>query len=558
MKEKMKEKTNIKKLTKKITKQAKGITLIALVVTIIVLLILAGVAISLSIGNNGIFKRAQNSVEVWDEASKNEQDEMDKAIGAIDGVDGNYNEDKKVNAPALKTGMTPVRFSEVTEAKKGEIIKTTREDDDWYSYKDKKWANAQTQDGSLWVWIPRYAYRIDNSTKTTDVVFLIGTSDNYYDENGKVQTAKRCKSKDEKVDTTTGYTVHPAFTNETSIEYRNGGWDKELSGIWVSKFEAAYATSGETANKAPVKESSVVYTSASVWAPVIEVQGVNTDATGDGSIQARNWLDGVYEANKEKIKYPTFQGSSYSMNYITINDANNISRALTEPGNIYGLSNDTDSHLMKNSEWGACTYLARSAKYGIGNKEIAVNNKNLNNGGVSTTKEQGNTKASAYAVTGYNANNNEWNSYLGSNLSASTTGNIYGIYDMSGGTWERTASYINNGKTGNGSSVVVGKEKSTKYATVYPYSDVGNNDDEKSVANYKLNDKIYGDSVRETSTEGKGSTSWNGDYSYFPEGGAPFFKRGGGYGTGGGAGLSAFTRYDGTAHWLNGFRSVLV
>ena len=246
------------------------------------------------------------------------------------------------------------------------------------------------------------------------------------------------------------------------------------------------------------------------------------------------------------------------MNYITINDANNISRALTEPGNIYGLSNDTDSHLMKNSEWGACTYLARSKTYGIGKSEIAVNNKNLNNGGVSTTKEQGNTKASAYAVTGYNANNNEWNSYLGSNLSASTTGNIYGIYDMSGGLWERTASYINNGKTGNGASVVIGKEKSTKYATVYPYSDVGNNDDEKSVANYKLNDKIYGDSVRETSTEGKGATSWNGDMSYFPLGGYPFFHRGGYYGIGGFAGLSAFLRSNGSASWYYGFRSVLV
>ena len=39
------------------------------------------------------------------------------------------------------------------------------------------------------------------------------------------------------------------------------------------------------------------------------------------------------------------------MNYITVNDANNISRVLTEEGNIYGLSSDTDSHLMKNSEW---------------------------------------------------------------------------------------------------------------------------------------------------------------------------------------------------------------
>ena len=80
---------------------------------------------------------------------------------------------------------------------------------------------------------------------------------------------------------------------------------------------------------------------------------------------------------------------------------------------------------------------------------------------------------------------------------------------------KRTASYINNGNTGNGSSVAVGKDRSTKYATVYPHSDVGNTDDEKSAANYKLNDKIYGDGVRETSTEGKGASSWNGDYSYF-------------------------------------------
>ena len=51
-------KTKVKTLQKQktiqtIKKQVKGITLIALVVTIIVLLILAGVAISLTIGQNG-------------------------------------------------------------------------------------------------------------------------------------------------------------------------------------------------------------------------------------------------------------------------------------------------------------------------------------------------------------------------------------------------------------------------------------------------------------------------------------------------------------------------
>jgi hypothetical protein len=42
-------------------KQDKGITLVALVITIIVLLILAGVSISLVVGDNGVMSRAQNA-----------------------------------------------------------------------------------------------------------------------------------------------------------------------------------------------------------------------------------------------------------------------------------------------------------------------------------------------------------------------------------------------------------------------------------------------------------------------------------------------------------------
>lgn len=41
-----------------VMKNVQGITLIALVVTIIVLLILAGIALNLTIGQNGIFSRA--------------------------------------------------------------------------------------------------------------------------------------------------------------------------------------------------------------------------------------------------------------------------------------------------------------------------------------------------------------------------------------------------------------------------------------------------------------------------------------------------------------------
>lgn len=67
-------------------KKESGITLVALVVTIIVLLILAGVAISLTIGENGIFTRAQNATEKWDEAEAQEETEMNTFTNTYDNL----------------------------------------------------------------------------------------------------------------------------------------------------------------------------------------------------------------------------------------------------------------------------------------------------------------------------------------------------------------------------------------------------------------------------------------------------------------------------------------
>ena len=70
---------------RKLKKQVKGITLIALVVTIIVLLILAGIALNLTIGQNGIFIRAQKSVNTWRNGESNEQIVMGELEDLVDG-----------------------------------------------------------------------------------------------------------------------------------------------------------------------------------------------------------------------------------------------------------------------------------------------------------------------------------------------------------------------------------------------------------------------------------------------------------------------------------------
>ena len=143
---------------------------------------------------------------------------------------------------------------------------------------------------------------------------------------------------------------------------------------------------------------------------------------------------------------------------------------------------------------------------------------------------------------------------------------------MSGGTWERTASIVNNGNsnlTTYGSQIMADLNNggSTKYITVYPHdsskdnTSISNTDaniNTASQANYVKNTKIYGDGIRETSTAGTGTTSWYSDYSYFAGLNNPFFIRGGYYGHTSGAGLFCFGRNDGYSSYGGGFRSVLV
>ena len=62
----------------------KGITLIVLVVTIVVLLILAVTSYNLIIGNDGIFNRAKYGTNVYENAVKNEERELDAGAELID------------------------------------------------------------------------------------------------------------------------------------------------------------------------------------------------------------------------------------------------------------------------------------------------------------------------------------------------------------------------------------------------------------------------------------------------------------------------------------------
>ena len=58
-------------------KERTGITLIALIITIVVLLILAGITISYVVGENGIFQQARNAKNEIENAQQRDKDDID-------------------------------------------------------------------------------------------------------------------------------------------------------------------------------------------------------------------------------------------------------------------------------------------------------------------------------------------------------------------------------------------------------------------------------------------------------------------------------------------------
>ena len=196
--------------------------------------------------------------------------------------------------------------------------------------------------------------------------------------------------------------------------------------------------------------------------------------------------------------------------------------------NCINYNKTLNSHMMKNDEWGAVAYLSRS-KYGK-NDEVTINSN------------------SSYYTGGGSGN-----TYV-NNGAQSTTGNVWGVYDMSGGAWEYVAAYVNNGNTNltkYGASLVNSSDARTKNVYTKASSDSYEN-------NYQQNKGVYGDAVYETSTSGNGTTSWYSDHSDFPGTDWPFFYRGGLCSIGSSAGVFYFNGHDGDGYSGGSFRPVLV
>ena len=181
------------------------------------------------------------------------------------------------------------------------------------------------------------------------------------------------------------------------------------------------------------------------------------------------------------------------------------SRSMEQPNNSFGFINsEVDTHMSKNNEWGAVAYLTQSI-YGRCTDSTTCTEVGINNNGSYITGY------GAPAGSKYNDTNGAYNTSLGKE--ASTTKNIYGIYDMSGGAYEYVMGVLNK---------TIG------------LSGFGSLPDEKYYNNY-TGSSYTGHALYETA-------GWYSDNAYFPDMSASWFLRGGHYGNTTIAGVFYFHR----------------
>ena len=257
-------------------KSTKGITLVALVVTIIILLILAGVTIATLTGNNGLLNKAQDAkiateiadikeqiqTEILGKQAENQGDISDSNLETILLKYGTLSNEEKLIDKTLTTtkGNHEIKVSDIfngTTVKDAPLkpyalaetmgganspnisgfnVENTyyvtwgttapyqpneeskinnAPPSGWSNYNGKEWANIKTTGGGndcYWVWIPRYAYKVP--TKPTTDKPTAETIEVKFLQGTSNKPIGETAEITNTTPTPGTWVVHPAFTNE--------------------------------------------------------------------------------------------------------------------------------------------------------------------------------------------------------------------------------------------------------------------------------------------------------------------------------------------------------
>ena len=374
------------------------------------------------------------------------------------------------NEPVLASNMIPVYYDETNSVWKKANTNNIDKNNPWYSYNSTgeykgMWANAVTVTGTNRT---KYLNATPGTTIPMDDIntmwvwiprFNATTPSNY---NGGTQ------------DNPGAIDVTFVKANETAIDAFTFG-TKELNGFWYAKFETSHTTLASS--------------------------------TTNNNLGCTNEI--CSNANGIIIK-----PSVKSLRYNNVSKFFFASRSMEQTGNSFGfVSTEVDTHMSKNNEWGAVAYLTQSI-YGRCTSSTSCTEVGINNN-KSYITGYGAPAGSDTSVT-----NGAYNTTLGKD--ASTTGTIYGIYDMSGGAWEYVmgvlAGLIGNPRSGKSSSLNSGFTGTLENGTIY--TGIAFPDSKY----YNLYKEVYykGHALDETK-------NWYWDSAFFVSKSYPWFARGGNY-----------------------------
>ena len=408
--------------------------------------------------------------------------------------------------PVLKDNLVPIKIASDGTVSKADLYQ------EWYNYENKEWANAIIlKDESI-------TYNNGDTIPEDNIesyfVWIPRYKYQIFDE-GNYTSLTSIQNKVQ--------TINVVFENKDTTPSNGTTKDSWLThpaftsfdsnGFWVGKFETGYDKAASTA--------------------AAQVNSVDT--------------------SKIIIK-----PNVYSWRNIT---AGNMFK------NSYDYNRNLDSHMMKNTEWGAVAYLQHSI-YGS-QASVRINNNSSYITGYAATVEpttgpaSSSTSTNRYESTSLGVDGTYTINYLNSKSSvASTTGNKSGIYDMVGGAFEYVMGYTTGASTVGGESGITSLYPNfftnityTKYWDKYT-----------STSQTQYNNKILGDGTGEMGPFGsekdpdnysRQKSSWYKDYAYFAYSSWPWFVRGGSWLDGIISGTFAFYNISGTMSTYYSFRIIL-
>ena len=347
-----------------------------------------------------------------------------------------------VNEPEMDSNMIAVKHDGYNWVK-------TDIESGWYNYDMGIWANAVTVKSdklseyqsaavgteinmddieTMWVWIPRYSYTIASENGTT----YYGKRGVYLNSTPTAALPGEIDIKFVDKDTKDTGTAKYLATEKPKNWYTPDAFTydgNELSGIWVGKFETSSSNSSAT--------------------------------DGGGNVTT---LDAMIKPNVT------------SWRSINVSNIHTVATKVSASGNRYGFSESMNSHAMKNSEWAVVSYLSQSRYGKLGNenftganKEVYQNKSDQYITGCSYgSPSNGNTDYGCQYT--YDNNIRTEDGMTGKGVGASTTGTIYGVYDMSGGAWEYVMGNYNDISASSGFSEPLTLE--SKYYDKYTSNNV--------------------------------------------------------------------------------------